>query len=123
MVLLLVFVGGCAGAALRYATDRLVQARHTKAIPLGTFCVNMCGSTVLGVFAGASAQTSPYLTALIATGFCGALTTFSAFSYETVRLLGDRLSRTAALHVLLHVVVGLSLMTLGYQAAVALAGH
>ena len=83
MIPLLVIVGAAVGAPLRYATDRIVQARHDRGFPWGTFTVNGGGSFVLGVVV---AGASPEVAALVGTGFCGALTTYSTFGYETVQL-------------------------------------
>lgn len=92
MIALLVVLGAAAGAPLRYATDRLVQARYGA--PWGTFVVNAVGSFVLGLVVGASA--APEVAALVGTGFCGALTTYSTFGLETVQL-GETGRRGAAL--------------------------
>ena len=81
---LLVVVGGAIGAPLRYLTDRTVQTWHQTLFPWGTFTVNATGSLVLGVLAGATVSSATY--ALVGTGLCGALTTYSTFSYETLRL-------------------------------------
>jgi len=84
MVPLMVVLGAAVGAPARYLTDRLVQSRHTTGFPWGTFVVNVVGSFVLGAVTGAAA--SPWVTALVGTGFCGALTTYSTFGWETVHL-------------------------------------
>ncbi|WP_033216454.1 fluoride efflux transporter CrcB [Kitasatospora phosalacinea] len=85
---LLVIAGAAVGAPLRYLTDRAVQSRHDTVFPWGTFAVNVSGSLVLGLLTGAATAgaVSPHLRLLIGTGFCGALTTYSTFSYETLRL-------------------------------------
>ncbi|MFI9006415.1 fluoride efflux transporter FluC [Actinosynnema sp. NPDC053489] len=78
MTVLLVFVGAAAGASLRYATGLLLR----REFPLATLVVNVVGSFVLGCVVGAS----PHLVALVGSGLCGGLTTYSTFSHETVRL-------------------------------------
>lgn len=84
MVPLMVVLGAVVGAPARYLTDRLVQSRHTTGFPWGTFAVNAVGSFVLGLVTGAAAD--PWVLALVGTGFCGALTTYSTFGWETVHL-------------------------------------
>ncbi|OAH14883.1 fluoride efflux transporter CrcB [Streptomyces jeddahensis] len=85
---LLVLVGAAVGAPLRYLTDRAVQSRHDTVFPWGTFAVNIAGSLILGVVTGAvmAGAASSHLQLLLGTGLCGALTTYSTFSYETLRL-------------------------------------
>ena len=89
MEYLLVAAGGAVGAPLRYLTDRFVQRRHDSLFPWGTFTVNVVGSAILGVLAGAVLVGAGTTTAglLLGTGLCGALTTYSTFSYETARLV------------------------------------
>jgi CrcB protein len=114
---LLVILGAAVGAPLRYATDRVVQARHDTGFPWGTFTVNVVGSFVLGVVLGATA--SPALVALVGTGFCGALTTYSTFGYETVQLAsGSKLF--AAFNALGSVLAGLGAAGLGLAVGMAL---
>ncbi|MDI2130743.1 fluoride efflux transporter CrcB [Yinghuangia seranimata] len=99
---LLVVLGAMVGAPLRYLTDRAMQAgqaRTDAVLPWGTFTVNVLGSLVLGLLTGAAAAgaTSSHVQVLVGTGFCGALTTYSTFSYETLRLYetGNRWSAAA----------------------------
>jgi CrcB protein len=109
--LLLVVVGAAVGAPLRYATDRIVASRHATGFPWGTFTVNVVGSFVLGLVVGGAA--SPALTALIGTGFCGALTTYSTFGYETVQLAEGGSKLFAVFNALGSVFAGLGAAGLG----------
>ncbi|MBQ0901134.1 fluoride efflux transporter CrcB [Micromonospora sp. U21] len=120
MTVLLIALGAAVGAPLRYLTDRAVQARHDSAFPWGTLTVNVLGSLLLGVLVGLPA--GPAVSALLGTGFCGALTTYSTFSYETLRLTrtGNRLLALA--NVLASVTAGLAAATAGYALARALTG-
>ncbi|WP_344961306.1 fluoride efflux transporter CrcB [Streptomyces thioluteus] len=102
---LLVVAGAMAGAPLRYLTDRAVQARHDSVFPWGTFTVNVVGCVVLGVVTGA-APTAVRLA--LGTGFCGALTTYSTFSYETLRLARDGARGYALMNVVGSVVAGVA---------------
>lgn len=87
---LLVIAGAMVGAPLRYLTDRAVRLRlrPDAVFPWGTFTVNVAGSLVLGLLTGAAAAgaAGERLELLLGTGLCGALTTYSTFSWETVRL-------------------------------------
>ena len=118
MIPLLVVLGAAVGAPLRYATDRLVQSRHDTGFPWGTFTVNVVGSFVLGLVFGAT--TSPAVTALVGTGFCGALTTYSTFGYETVQLASGRGALLATFNAVGSVVAGLGAAGLGLAVGGAL---
>jgi CrcB protein len=89
MTVLLVAIGGALGAILRYLTDHHVTKRTKSAFPWGTLTVNTVGSAVLGVLAAWSLHGSEPDTVrmLVGIGLCGGLTTFSTFSYETLRLV------------------------------------
>lgn len=115
---LLVVVGGAVGAPLRYLTDRTVQARHETLFPWGTFTVNAVGSLVLGVLAGAAVSSAAY--ALVGTGLCGALTTYSTFSYETLRLAERGKGLVAGAYVTGSLLVGFGAVWAGWELGAAL---
>jgi fluoride exporter len=121
VTVLLVIVGGAIGAPLRYLTDLFVQSRHNKGFPWGTFTVNMVGSLVLGATAGAvhAADGPAWILTLVGTGFCGALTTFSTFGFETVRLVEDGSLREAGLNVSASLAVGMAACVAGWALASA----
>ncbi|MCX5085158.1 fluoride efflux transporter CrcB [Streptomyces sp. NPDC001939] len=121
---LLVIAGAMVGAPLRYLTDRAVQTRHDSVFPWGTFTVNVCGSLVLGLLTGAVAAgaASSQVQLLIGTGLCGALTTYSTFSYETFRLGEDGARFFAVANVAASVAAGLGAAFAGVALADALWG-
>ncbi|MET9622219.1 MULTISPECIES: fluoride efflux transporter CrcB [unclassified Streptomyces] len=112
---LLVLAGAAVGAPLRYLTDRAVQRRHDSVFPWGTFTVNVAGSFVLGLLTGVS---SAHTWLLLGTGLCGALTTYSTFSYETLRLYESGARGYAAANVAGSLAAGLGAVWLGVEAAV-----
>ena len=116
MTALLVLLGGAIGAPARYLTDLYVREWTRSDFPWGTMAVNAIGSLVLGMLAGAAASgvLPGWVLTLAGTGFCGALTTFSTFSYETVRLAENGQWRSAALNVLGSLAVGTSAVSLGW---------
>lgn len=122
MTLALVFVGAMIGAPARYLTDRAVQNRHDSVFPWGTFSVNLVGCLILGGLAGGGLAVPAPMLALLGTGFCGALTTYSTFSYETLRLVEQKAYFYAVMNVLVSVVAGLGAALLGYTAIQALVG-
>jgi len=106
---LLVALGAAVGAPLRYVAGSLLDGR----LPRGTILVNWAGSLLLGWFTGL-ALTGDVL-ALLGTGFCGGLTTFSSFAVQT----HDRGRRLGALNVLLTVVPALALCAAGFWVGAA----
>ncbi|MGH3898161.1 MAG: fluoride efflux transporter CrcB [Pseudonocardiaceae bacterium] len=113
MIVLLVALGAAIGAPLRYLVDRAVQARHDTLFPWGTLAVNAAGSFVLGALATTGLHAPAPVMALIGTGLCGALTTYSTFGYETVRLLQDRARMFAVFNAAASVIAGLGAAALG----------
>lgn len=122
MTVAMVLLGGAIGAPMRYLTDLLVQSRHDSVFPWGTFTVNVLGSLVLGITAAVVVDLAPpaWVLALVGTGLCGALTTFSTFGFETVRLLEEGSVLTAAANCVASLAVGLGACAGGYAAAAAL---
>jgi CrcB protein len=85
---LLVVAGALVGAPLRlWAVTHALRSGRDPAV--GTLVVNVVGSAVLGAVTG-MAGTSAAVLALVGTGFCGALTTFSTFGADVVRLVDLR---------------------------------
>jgi len=118
VTVLFVILGAAVGAPVRYLVDRAVQARHDSVFPWGTFAVNVAGSLVLGALAGGAATGGVF--ALVGPGFCGALTTYSTFGYETIRLVEEHAHRYALLNAVASVAAGLGAAFLGYAVARAL---
>ncbi|MFF7952910.1 fluoride efflux transporter CrcB [Streptomyces griseorubiginosus] len=106
---LLVVAGAVIGAPLRYLTDRAIQSRHDSVFPWGTFVVNVTGCLILGLLTGAVAAgaAGSHAQLLLGTGLCGALTTYSTFSYETLRLAEAGARFYAAANVTASLVAGL----------------
>jgi len=117
----LVGSGGFIGAILRYSLHSLVQRNESiGAFPIGTLAVNLIGCLLIGITAGVidSRQiVSPELRTFIMIGVLGGFTTFSALGLETFALLraADYLRATG--NVVIHVVLGLALVWIGYSLA------
>lgn len=122
MTLLMVCLGAALGAPARYLTDRTIQSRHDTVFPWGTFTVNVVGSLILGLLVGlASHYDVPVpVVAAVGTGFCGALTTYSTFGFETVRLVEDGGRLYAALNVVASLFAGLGAAVIGFALGRAL---
>jgi CrcB protein len=99
---LLVAVGAGVGAALRYVAGHLLDGRF----PWGTLLVNVTGSFLIGLAAGLAPVGDTHT--LVAVGFCGGLTTYSAFAVRSHQL-GRRLGIAYA--------VGTTVLALGACAA------
>ena len=113
-----VALGAAVGAPLRYLIDRAVRARRRGEFPWGTFTVNMIGSFGIGALTGAVAALPPEtvsapLQAALGMGFCGALTTYSTLSYETIALLEDRSPGYALANLIGSAIAGLAVAALG----------
>jgi CrcB protein len=105
--LLIVGIGGMVGSVLRYATGLLLKS---TAFPWATFTVNLLGCFVMGIVLGTTLknqQDGSQLQLLLATGFCGGFTTFSAFSAQGVQLLLEHRYTLFLLYFAASIVLGL----------------
>lgn len=107
MLVVGVALAGAVGAPVRYLVDRIVERRTRGVFPLGTFVINASGSVILGFVVGLGLYHAfPNTPAtILGSGFCGAYTTFSTFTYETLALAERRAFRAATANVLLSAVV------------------
>ncbi len=109
-ILALAVVGaGALGAVLRYAVS-LAAARSSWPWPV--LLVNVVGSLLAGFALHSDASL------VVATGFCGGLTTFSTLSVETIQLAAEGRTRSAAASVVLNVGVGVAAAALGWALGV-----
>jgi fluoride exporter len=123
MTYLAVAVGGAVGAVLRYGLTGWLHTLSGWVFPIGTLAVNLLGSLIIGAVMELSAGRylfSPEARLLLVTGFCGGLTTFSTFSFETVALLEEQQWAAAAGNVALNVGLCIAATYLGALAARAL---
>ena len=110
----LVGAGGALGAVLRHELSRRVD--RAAAAPAGTVAVNVVGSFVLGFVTAAGASERALL--LVGTGACGAFTTFSSFSFDTVSLwIDDGRPRAAVCNAALTLAAALGAVGAGWWLA------
>ncbi|MEE1796483.1 CrcB family protein [Streptomyces sp. BE308] len=112
---LLVMAGGLVGAPVRYLTGVVVKAHTHSAFPYGTLAANAPAALLLGFFAEAASDgdLGSRVHLLVATGFCGALSTWSTFSYELLTLASTRRVATAGAYLSVSVGAGVGLSFAG----------
>ncbi len=107
---LIVALGSGVGGMLRYYISDFVQKYSSSLFPYGTLAVNIIGSFLIGLilfYLDSIKLISSEIRLFLTVGLCGGLTTFSTFSYETVRLIQDSEYLLAGTNVLLNVMVTL----------------
>jgi CrcB protein len=116
--LLAIFIGAGLGGMARYLLSTTVHRLSNDWIfPLGTLAVNMLGCLLIGLLAQISEARGLFSSEarlFIFVGVLGGFTTFSSFGYETFQLLRDGQYWYAACNAVLQVVIGLTLVWLGY---------
>ncbi|WP_045821476.1 fluoride efflux transporter CrcB [Williamsia herbipolensis] len=102
MTLMLTIIAGAIGAVCRFVVDAEVKSRWKSTVPWATVGINVSGSLLLGVLAGAALfhGAAPGWQTVLGTGFCGGYTTFSTASFESVRLIQQRAHLAAAVNIL-----------------------
>lgn len=106
--LLLIFLGGGTGSILRYYLGRFIQGYVTSGFPAGTLVINIVACFIIGLLAGmidSGFNLSAATRLLLITGFCGGLSTFSAFSIESVQLMQEE----KYIYLVLYIVLSLTL--------------
>lgn len=115
-------IGGIFGALARYGLSKWVGQKWPGSFPLATFSINITGSFAMGfllvLFSGGGTGLT-YLKNLTGTGFLGAYTTYSTFSYEIINLVRDGEKGTAIKYFLASVIFGL----VSAYAGIVLAEH
>jgi CrcB protein len=121
MTFLLVAVGAAVGAPLRYLTDLFIQSRHDTIFPWGTLTVNVAGSLIFGILMGlaTTGHLDPAILSVLGPGFCGGLTTYSTFGYETLRLAEDGSRFLAGVNIGISLLAGLGAAFIGVAIAAA----
>ena len=113
---LLVFLGGGLGSGLRYLVS-IAMNQYSKVLPYGTFIVNILGCLLIGLILG-YAQKENTLTSnqtlLLATGFCGGFTTFSAFANENLELIKNGELFNFSVYTVGSVLVGILAVFIGF---------
>ncbi len=110
-------IGGFVGAILRYILSGIIPVKF--GLPTGTLLVNLIGSFFLGflMYSSLFLPLPPEYKFLFGTGFCGALTTFSTFAYETFVLIDEGLIIKAMINVSINVIGCLLLVYIGRNMA------
>ena len=112
----LVVLGSATGGTLRYLISLFFLAKGLNKFPWATLSVNLIGCFIIGIIYAVIEKSNQgeNIRLLLATGFCGGFTTFSAFAIENLQLLKLEATTTAIFYIALSVVLGILLSFVGY---------
>lgn len=122
---LIVFFGAGIGGVLRYWGSNYIYKFFPPTFPYGTLAVNILGSFIIGIvmfYLDANELINQDLRIFLTVGFCGGLTTFSTFSYETINFLKEKEFLFAGLNVLSNVFITLLVLFIAYKLSKILSG-
>jgi CrcB protein len=116
-----VAIGGALGSVGRFWLNGIVSRHFGETFPWGTMFINVTGSFIIGVIGAIAvpegrldSQTRAFAIQFLMIGVCGGYTTFSSFSWQTLRLMQDREWLSAGGNVILSVVLCMVAVWLGY---------
>ncbi len=115
---LIVFIGAGLGGMFRYWLSNFVYKFLPANFPYGTLSVNILGSIIIGIvmfYFNENKLISPSVRIFLTIGFCGGLTTFSTFSFETINLLKEKEFFFATLNILTNVLITLFVLFIVYK--------
>ncbi|HEX5455979.1 MAG TPA: fluoride efflux transporter CrcB [Candidatus Saccharimonadales bacterium] len=115
MTVLFISLAGGSGALARFIVDGLVRTRLGRRFPWGTMLINISGSLILGIITGLflNHKVGMNTKLILGTGFCGGYTTFSTASFESVRLIEEKLYSQAFYQIMGSLVFSVAFAGLG----------
>ena len=114
--LIFVMIGGAVGASLRYSVGLLTSGIRFLNMPVGTITVNLLGCLILGALMGLTERYTGIpkpLVLMLTTGLCGAFTTFSTFSAETINAMENGHLVSSLIYLVVSIIFGLLLFWVG----------
>jgi CrcB protein len=121
----IVFVGAGLGGVARYWGSHVVYKFLPVTFPYGTLSVNVLGSFIIGFvmyYLNTNELISPATRIFLTTGFCGGLTTFSTFSFETINFMKSGEFLFAGLNILANLILTLLVLFISYKLSKILSG-
>ena len=113
--ILIVFIGGGLGSIFRYLINLLIKNPEGQ-FPINTFLVNMIGSFLIGLIFGYLNENNYInnnIVLFLVIGFCGGLTTFSSFTYDSYELISFEKFFFLIIYNFLSIIIGIALVYFG----------